>query len=96
VKELVLGGVRSGKSRYAEQRARESGLSVVCVATATAHDEEMRARIHAHQERRPASWTVVETPRALAATLQQQQRNPPVHALEGYLVHRLHHAHDPL
>ena len=72
MKELVLGGVRSGKSRYAEQRARESGLSVVCVATATAHDEEMRARIHAHRERRPASWTVVETPRALAATLRAQ------------------------
>ena len=69
MKELILGGVRSGKSRYAERRARESNLEVVYVATATAGDAEMSARIRAHQERRPAAWALVETPRALAATL---------------------------
>lgn len=69
MKELILGGVRSGKSRYAEHCARESKLSVVYVATATAGDTEMSARIRAHQERRPAAWALVETPRALAATL---------------------------
>ena len=68
MKELILGGVRSGKSRYAEQRARASNLPVVYVATATAGDAEMSARIRAHQERRPADWTLVETPRALAAS----------------------------
>ena len=72
MKELILGGVRSGKSRYAEQLAHESNLSVVYVATAAALDGEMHARIRAHQERRPASWTLVETPRALAATLRAQ------------------------
>lgn len=69
MKELILGGVRSGKSRYAELRARESQLDVVYIATATAGDAEMHARIRAHQERRPAAWSVVETPRALAAAL---------------------------
>lgn len=72
MKELILGGVRSGKSCYAEQRARASNLPVVYVATATAGDAEMSARIRAHQERRPAAWTLVETPRALAATLRAQ------------------------
>ena len=72
MKELILGGVRSGKSRYAEQRARASNLPVVYVATATAGDAEMSARIRAHQERRPAEWTLVETPRTLAATLRAQ------------------------
>ena len=72
MKELILGGVRSGKSRYAEQRARESKLDVVYVATATAGDAEMSARIRAHQERRPAAWMLVETPLALAATLRAQ------------------------
>lgn len=72
MKELILGGVRSGKSRYAEQRARASNLPVVYVATATAGDAEMSARIRAHQERRPAAWMLVETPRALAATLRAQ------------------------
>jgi len=69
MKELILGGVRSGKSRYAEQCALASKLPVIYVATATAGDAEMRARIRAHQERRPATWTLVETPRTLAATL---------------------------
>ena len=72
MKELILGGVRSGKSRYAEQCARASNLPVVYVATALAGDGEMSARIRAHQERRPPAWALVETPRALAATLRAQ------------------------
>ena len=69
MKELILGGVRSGKSRLAEQRARETGNPVIYIATAVAADEEMRARIAAHRVRRPDSWTVIEEPRALAAVL---------------------------
>jgi adenosylcobinamide kinase/adenosylcobinamide-phosphate guanylyltransferase len=57
---LVLGGVRSGKSRYAEQVAGESGASVILIVTATAGDEEMAARIAAHRARRPPQWQVVE------------------------------------
>lgn len=72
MKELILGGVRSGKSRLAEQLAQASGHDVIYIATAQPGDEEMRARIRAHRERRPAAWTVVETPRALAATLRAQ------------------------
>jgi adenosylcobinamide kinase/adenosylcobinamide-phosphate guanylyltransferase len=69
MKTLILGGVRSGKSRLAERLASESGLPVTYIATATAGDDEMRARIAAHRARRPAAWCVVEEPRALAATL---------------------------
>lgn len=69
MKELILGGTRSGKSRYAEQRALESNLPTFYVATAMANDEEMRERILLHQARRPASWTLAESPRALAETL---------------------------
>lgn len=69
MKTLILGGVRSGKSRLAERLAVESGLPVTYIATATAGDDEMRARIAAHRARRPATWSVVEEPRALAATL---------------------------
>lgn len=68
-KTLILGGVRSGKSRLAERLAFESGLPVTYVATATVGDDEMRARIAAHRARRPAIWSVVEEPYALAATL---------------------------
>lgn len=72
MKTLILGGVRSGKSRLAERLAGESGLPVtyIATATATAKDDAMQARIAAHRTRRPADWSVVEEPCALAATLQ--------------------------
>ncbi|MHB8453664.1 MAG: bifunctional adenosylcobinamide kinase/adenosylcobinamide-phosphate guanylyltransferase [Acidiferrobacterales bacterium] len=72
MKELILGGVRSGKSRLAEQRAQASGLAVTYVATATAADAEMRARIAQHQRRRPSDWRLVEEPLALARVLEEQ------------------------
>lgn len=72
MRELILGGVRSGKSRLAEQRARDSGLAVVFVATAEAGDDEMRARIARHRRRRPREWRTVEAPRLLAGTLRRE------------------------
>lgn len=69
MKTLILGGVRSGKSRLAERLATESGLPVTYIATATAGDDEMRARIETHRARRPASWSLAEEPLDLAATL---------------------------
>ena len=70
MKELILGGARSGKSRFAENRAREGGLAVTCVVTAQAQDAEMAARIEEHRKRRPPHWEVVEEPVSLATTLQ--------------------------
>lgn len=72
MKTLILGGVRSGKSRLAETLAVKSGLPVVYIATATADDEEMRNRIAAHRARRADDWTIIEEPRALAAQLRAQ------------------------
>lgn len=70
MKELVLGGVRSGKSRYAEQQARASGLRVVYLATAIAGgDAELDERIRRHRSYRPAEWITVEEPAALGAAL---------------------------
>jgi adenosylcobinamide kinase/adenosylcobinamide-phosphate guanylyltransferase len=68
-KVLVLGGVRSGKSRYAEELARGQARAVTLIATAEARDEEMAARIEAHRRHRDARWRVVEEPLALAAAL---------------------------
>lgn len=70
MKELILGGVRSGKSRLAEQHAHESGLPVTYLATATVKDDEMRARIAHHQALRTEHWQLVEEPLALASVLQ--------------------------
>jgi adenosylcobinamide kinase/adenosylcobinamide-phosphate guanylyltransferase len=56
----VTGGARSGKSRFAEELARQGRRPVVYLATAEAGDDEMRARIREHQQRRPVSWETVE------------------------------------
>ncbi len=65
---LVLGGVRAGKSRFAQQLARNGGR-VLFVATAEAGDEEMAARIQTHQAERPADWHTLEEPLDLVTTL---------------------------
>jgi adenosylcobinamide kinase/adenosylcobinamide-phosphate guanylyltransferase len=71
MRELIIGGARSGKSVLAEQKALASGLRVVYVATAQALDGEMSQRITHHRARRPAHWGLVEAPLELAATLRQ-------------------------
>jgi adenosylcobinamide kinase/adenosylcobinamide-phosphate guanylyltransferase len=69
--QLILGGARSGKSRLAEQTAKETGLSVIYIATAQALDAEMQQRIAHHQQQRPDHWQVLEEPIYLADRLLQ-------------------------
>ena len=69
---LVLGGVRSGKSRYAQQLA-EQAERVVFVATAKASDDEMRAKIQRHRADRPAEWLTVEEPLEVSRVLAQHE-----------------------
>ncbi|MFH1777983.1 MAG: bifunctional adenosylcobinamide kinase/adenosylcobinamide-phosphate guanylyltransferase [Candidatus Omnitrophota bacterium] len=57
---VILGGVKSGKSRYAISLAKKYQKKVVFVATAEALDREMKERIKLHKRSRPASWKVVE------------------------------------
>ena len=68
--QLILGGARSGKSRLAEQIAKDTGLTVTYVATAQALDQEMQQRIQYHQQQRPADWHLCEEPILLADQLQ--------------------------
>ena len=51
---LIIGGARSGKSRFALELAGESDKPVLFVATATAGDDEMKQRIERHRKERPA------------------------------------------
>jgi adenosylcobinamide kinase/adenosylcobinamide-phosphate guanylyltransferase len=71
MRELILGGARSGKSLLAERRAGECGLHVVYVATALALDAEMSRRIEHHKARRSPEWGLVVEPLDLAAALRQ-------------------------
>lgn len=65
----MLGGARSGKSRYAETLVATSPPPWLYVATAEPLDDEMRARIVEHRARRGADWRVIEAPRDLAGVL---------------------------
>jgi adenosylcobinamide kinase/adenosylcobinamide-phosphate guanylyltransferase len=99
MRELILGGVRSGKSRLAEQHALASGLQVVYVATAQVRDEEMQRRVEAHQSRRPDSWILVESGQNLAEVLQREantQRCVLVDCLTLWLTQLLCDASEPI
>jgi adenosylcobinamide kinase/adenosylcobinamide-phosphate guanylyltransferase len=69
---FVIGGARSGKSRYAQCRAEATGLNCVYVATAQALDGEMRDRIAHHRAERGARWETVEAPLDLAAVIAER------------------------
>ena len=58
---FVLGGIRSGKSRFA-QRIAFGFASVIFVATAKPSDPEMELRIERHRQSRPAAWQTLEVP----------------------------------
>ncbi len=74
---LVTGGVRCGKSRFAERLAGElGGDRVVYIATAEPLDDEMRQRIAAHRADRPASWRTVEAPLDVAAAIEDAAVRP--------------------
>ena len=65
---LILGGIRSGKSAYAERLAAAAAepavppRPVIYIATGVAVDDAMAARIRRHRERRPAHWQTIEAP----------------------------------
>jgi adenosylcobinamide kinase / adenosylcobinamide-phosphate guanylyltransferase len=65
----VLGGARSGKSRYAEQLLTAHAPPWTYIATAQAFDEEMRVRIAEHRARRGNDWHTIEVPIDLAGAL---------------------------
>ncbi len=74
---LVLGGARSGKSRYAQKLASEL-KRVAFIATARPTDPEMRRKIARHRSERPASWETLEAPTDLASAIESQGRKADV------------------
>lgn len=71
---FILGGARSGKSRHAEQLAKDyeqQGKRIVYVATAGRFDDEMIQRIEHHQQSRPVHWQTIEEQYDLAKIFAQ-------------------------
>ncbi|MDH5257985.1 MAG: bifunctional adenosylcobinamide kinase/adenosylcobinamide-phosphate guanylyltransferase [Gammaproteobacteria bacterium] len=75
MKQLILGGNRSGKSRLAEKTATqietEKNISVIYIATSEGNDNAMQARVAKHQADRPSHWQTIEESTRLAETLRQ-------------------------
>jgi adenosylcobinamide kinase / adenosylcobinamide-phosphate guanylyltransferase len=75
---LVLGGARSGKSRYAESLITARAPPWIYIATAQAGDDEMARRIAAHRARRNAGWQMIEAPHDLAGALEMASAHAPL------------------
>ncbi|MDT3699681.1 MAG: bifunctional adenosylcobinamide kinase/adenosylcobinamide-phosphate guanylyltransferase [Thermincola sp.] len=83
---FVTGGIRSGKSSFAEKLTAELGQKITYVATAEALDDEMKLRIELHRQRRPDNWTTVEEPLQVTAVLRDYGSNCDVIMLDCMTV----------
>lgn len=71
---LILGGARSGKSRYAMTEANSCGKQRNFLATASGNDTEMQSRIAKHQAERGSEWRLIEEEISLASALRNNAR----------------------
>ena len=92
---LVLGGARSGKSRYAEGLAEPYGHKTY-IATAEPFDDEMRERITIHRARRGEGWTTRDVPIDLAAAIGEEQHFVLVDCITVWLGNLMHREADVL
>lgn len=69
---FIIGGARSGKSRFAQELAKKMSQKVLFIATGQALDEEMKARIEEHKKSRPSSWRTLELSEGLGKCLKAQ------------------------
>jgi adenosylcobinamide kinase/adenosylcobinamide-phosphate guanylyltransferase len=95
VKTLVLGGARSGKSRFAEGLARDFQGPRTYIATAEPFDEEMRQRIARHREQRASDgWTTLEAPLDPAAAIRSAEGFVLLDCVTVWLGNLMHHGRD--
>ena len=88
---FVLGGARSGKSVFAEARVTALAPPWIYIATAQAFDDEMRARIATHRDRRDKRWRTIDAPHDHCTTLRDAPADAPVlvDCLTLWLTNRL-------
>jgi adenosylcobinamide kinase/adenosylcobinamide-phosphate guanylyltransferase len=83
---LVLGGARSGKSRWAQEQAAQFSR-VTYLATARAGDREMREKIARHRRERPATWKTVEVSRNLPEAIRSESTSAHVLLIDCFTLY---------
>jgi adenosylcobinamide kinase / adenosylcobinamide-phosphate guanylyltransferase len=83
---LVLGGARSGKSRWAQEQAARF-LRVTYLATAQAGDSEMREKIARHRRQRPRTWRTVEVPTDLPEAIRSEATGADVLLIDCFTIY---------
>lgn len=94
---LVLGGIRSGKSVFAENFVLASNKEPVYLATAEIFDDEMRNRVQKHRSRRDVRWTNIEQSIDILSILERFHNSDKivlVDCLAQWLGNLMHHQHD--
>ena len=93
MKILIIGGVKSGKSRHAEKLilAMANGIKPVYLATSELNDSEMKKRITSHRQRRGNKFETLEEPLCLASVLRKNQGPVLIECLTMWLNNALHH-----
>ncbi len=71
---FILGGARSGKSRFAIERAKGIGKKVAFIATCKPSDKEMKGRISIHKKARPSHWQTFEEPQEVSSLLKKMDQ----------------------
>ena len=84
---LVLGGIRSGKSYFAEQRAEYYAEDPVYIATAIPGDGEMKLRVAQHQKRRGSRYQLIEAPYDLTGPLGRLKNRTVLGYTYTYITH---------
>lgn len=79
---LVTGGVRSGKSSFAESLAGKLGKKIAFIATAQALDREMEERIAQHRSARPLYWKTIEEPYQVQKIIRENSKRMDVILLD--------------
>ena len=88
---FIGGGARSGKSRFALERARREGSHIIFIATAEAKDDEMRERIAKHRADRDPAIVTIEAPIELASSIRAAEADAViVDCLTLWLANVLH------
>ena len=93
MKILIIGGVKSGKSRHAEKLilAMANGIKPVYLATSELNDSEIKRRITSHRQRRGNKFETLEEPLCLASVLRKNQCPVLIECLTMWLNNALHH-----